>query len=410
MDKVLLDFTNEVSSSVYKRTFVKLILSKRVLDNQDLNKIVVRYVELDDKPHLQFVYKYDRHDEAKNFTMDEGIKQLQSIIGNNFLDNYLYTTKEDWQLKYNNKREGKIYKKKNPTFTTAADGSHDENKKRLLDTKSSVYFKSLGITDNKGEIIPSMSAKYKQVEKFVEIIDSLADSVKDCKPVKIADMGSGKGYLTFATYDYLTNSRELTVDMKGVETQENLVKFCNNIAQKSSFGGLEFVQSNINDFKANSLDMLIALHACDTATDDAIYLGMQSGAKLIVVSPCCHRQIRQQMKITESNVLEPALKYGVVMERMAEILTDSLRVLILNKNGYKTKLFEFVEPEFTSKNTIITAEKSETPSDDTQAKIQAQIDAIKNKFGIKYHYLEKLIENPADQSWRILNAQCTKGE
>jgi hypothetical protein len=409
MDKALTEFIDKLRSAIKKRTYVKLLLTKRVLGNQNLNKIVVRYVELSGKPHLQFVYKYDRNDEAKNFTIEDGITQLQSIIGNNFLDNYLYTTKEDLNLRYNNKNEGKIIKSK-PTFNEAADGSHDEAKKRLLDTKKSVYFKSLGITDQKGEIIPSMNAKYKQVEKFVEIIDSLADNVKDCSPVKIADMGCGKGYLTFATYDYLTNNRELAVDMKGVETQENLVKFCNNIAQKSSFGGLEFVQSNINDYKPGELDILIALHACDTATDDAIYLGIQSGAKLIVVSPCCHKQIRQQMKITSNNVLEPALKYGVVMERMAELLTDSLRVLILNKNGYKTKLFEFIEPEFTSKNTIITAEKGEMPSAEEQAAIQAQIDAIKNKFDIKFHYLEKLIENPTDQSWRILNAQCAKSE
>ncbi|MBR4273230.1 MAG: SAM-dependent methyltransferase [Bacteroidales bacterium] len=409
MDKALTEFIDKLRSAIKKRTYVKLLLTKRVLGNQNLNKIVVRYVELSGKPHLQFVYKYDRNDEAKNFTIEDGITQLQSIIGNNFLDNYLYTTKEDLNLRYNNKNEGKIIKTK-PTYNEAADGSHDEAKKRLLDTKKSVYFKSLGITDQKGEIIPSMNAKYKQVEKFVEIIDSLADNVKDCSPVKIADMGCGKGYLTFATYDYLTNNRELAVDMKGVETQENLVKFCNNIAQKSSFGGLEFVQSNINDYKPGELDILIALHACDTATDDAIYLGIQSGAKLIVVSPYCHKQIRQQMKITSNNVLEPALKYGVVMERMAELLTDSLRVLILNKNGYKTKLFEFIEPEFTSKNTIITAEKGEMPSAEEQAAIQAQIDAIKNKFGIKFHYLEKLIENPTDQSWRILNAQCAKSE
>lgn len=409
MDKALTEFIDKLRSAIKKRTYVKLLLTKRVLGNQNLNKIVVRYVELSGKPHLQFVYKYDRNDEAKNFTIEDGITQLQSIIGNNFLDNILYTTKEDLNLRYNNKNEGKIIKTK-PTYNEAADGSHDEAKKRLLDTKKSVYFKSLGITDQKGEIIPSMNAKYKQVEKFVEIIDSLADNVKDCSPVKIADMGCGKGYLTFATYDYLTNNRELAVDMKGVETQENLVKFCNNIAQKSSFGGLEFVQSNINDYKPGELDILIALHACDTATDDAIYLGIQSGAKLIVVSPCYHKQIRQQMKITSNNVLEPALKYGVVMERMAELLTDSLRVLILNKNGYKTKLFEFIEPEFTSKNTIITAEKGEMPSAEEQAAIQAQIDAIKNKFGIKFHYLEKLIENPTDQSWRILNAQCAKSE
>lgn len=402
-----MEFTEKVNSSIYKHTFVKLILSKRVLENQEMNKIVVKYVELKNEPNLQFVYKYDRQDVTKNFTVEEGIKQLQSMIGNNFLDNYLYTTKEDWELKYNNKREPKIYKQK-PTFSEAADGSHDEQKKRLLSTKNNAYLKSLGITDQKGEIIPSMSAKYKQVEKFVEIIDSLSGNLEGCNPVKIADMGCGKGYLTFATYDYLTNVKELKVDMKGVETQENLVKFCQNTAQKAQFGRLEFVQSNISDYKADSLDMLIALHACDTATDDALYLGIQSGAKVIVVAPCCHKQIRQQMTIKESNVLEPALKYGILMERQAEILTDSLRALILNKYGYKTKIFEFVEYDNTAKKLIITAELGEMPSEEQQKKIQAQIDDIKNRFGIKYHYLEKLIENPADQSWRILNAQCEK--
>ncbi|MCQ2252039.1 MAG: SAM-dependent methyltransferase [Bacteroidales bacterium] len=406
MDKVLMEFTEKVNSSVYKKTFVKLILSKRVLENQEMNKIIVKYVEIKDAPNLQFVYKYDRNDVTKNFSIEEGIKQLQNMIGNNFLDNYLYTTKEDWELKYNNKHEPKIYKQK-PTFSEAADGSHDEAKKRLLSTKNNVYLKSLGITDQKGEIIPSMSAKYKQVEKFVEIIDSLVDNVKDCKPIKIADMGCGKGYLTFATYDYLTNVMELDVDMQGVETQEALVKFCNNTAQKATFGGLKFVQSNINEYKADKLDMLIALHACDTATDDAIYLGMQSQAKVIIVAPCCHKQIRQQMKITENNVFEPALKYGIILERQAELITDSLRALLLNKAGYKTKIFEFVEYDNTAKN-LITAEKGEMPSEEQQKKIQAQIDAIKNKFGIKYHYLEKLIENPVDQSWRVLNAQCEK--
>jgi len=402
-----MEFTEKVSSSIYKHTFVKLILSKRVLENQEMNKIEVKYVELNNEPNMQFVYKYDRQDVTKNFTIEEGVKQLQAMIGNNFLDNYLYTTKEDWELKYNNKREPKIYKQK-PTFSEAADGSHDEQKKRLLSTKNNAYLKSLGITDQKGVIIPSMSAKYKQVEKFVEIIDSLSDNLKDCNPVKIADMGCGKGYLTFATYDYLTNVKEMVVDMKGVETQENLVKFCQNTAQKAQFGRLEFVQSNINDYKADSLDMLIALHACDTATDDALFLGINAKAKVIVVAPCCHKQIRQQMTIKESNALEPAMKYGILQERMAEILTDSLRALILNKYGYKTKIFEFVEYDNTAKNLIITAELGEMPSEEQQKKIQAQIDDIKNRFGIKYHYLEKLIENPADQSWRILNAQCEK--
>ena len=304
MDNVIKEFTDKVSSSVYKHTFVKLILSKRVLENQDMNKIIVKYVELKGEPNLSFVYKYDSNDITKNFSVEEGVKQLQAMIGNNFLDNVLYTTKEDVELKYNNKHIGKIYYSKKPTFSEAADGSHDETKKRLLDVKKSVYFKSLGVTDQKGEIIPSMNAKYKQVERFVEIIDSLSANFVNQKPVRIADVGCGKGYLTFATYDYLLNTKELDIDMVGVETQENLVKFCTNIAQKAQYNGLKFIQSNINEYKPEALDVLIALHACDTATDDAIYLGIQSGAKVIIVSPCCHKQIRSQLKITENNALK----------------------------------------------------------------------------------------------------------
>ncbi|MBO4372632.1 MAG: SAM-dependent methyltransferase [Bacteroidales bacterium] len=409
MDNVVKEFTDKVSSSVYKKTFVKLILSKRVLENQEMNKIVVRYVELDGQPHLQFVYKYNRNDVTKNFSVEEAVNQLHAIIGSNFLDINLFTTKEDIELKYNNKRVPKLYSKK-PSFTEAADGQHDVAKQRRIDTKNSVYLKSLGITDNKGELIPSMSAKYKQVEKFVEIIDSFYDCYKDCKPLNIIDNGSGEGYLTFATYDYLTNVREMNVMMQGVETQENLVKFGNNLAQKAQYSGLKFVQSNISDFKVDNTDILIALHACDTATDDALYMGIKAGAKLIIVSPCCHKQVRNQMKITENNVLEPILKYGIMLEREAEIITDGIRSLILNLNGYKTKVFEFVQYDNTSKNVIITAEKGEMPSPEEKEKIQKQITAIKNKFGIKYQYLEKLIENPEDQSWRILNPQCAREE
>lgn len=409
MDNVVKEFTDKVSSSVYKKTFVKLVLAKRVLDNQELNKILVRYVELDAQPHLQFVYKYNRNDVTKNFTVEEGVQQLQAIIGSNFLDIILFTTKEDVELKYNSKRVPKLYTKK-ATFNEAADGKHDVGKQRRIDTKNSVYLKSLGITDNKGEIIPSMSAKYKQVEKFIEIIDSFENQYADGELIKVIDAGCGKGYLTFATYDFLTNVKERKVDMIGIETQDNLVKFCNNLAQKSQFSGLSFIQSNINEYKVDKADILIALHACDTATDDAIYTGIKAEAKLIIVSPCCHKQIRNQMKITESNVLEPVLNFGILLERQAEIITDGLRALILELNGYKTKVFEFVDAGNSPKNLIITAEKTSLPNDERRAQLEKQISAIKNKFGIKYHYLEKLIENPVDQSWRILNAQCAKEE
>jgi hypothetical protein len=405
MENVIKEFSEKVSASVCGGIFVKLVLAKKVDKNQELDKVVVRYVKLQDKPFLQFVYKYIRRDVSKNFSLADGLVNLEAALGKDFLHAVLFTTTGGCELKYNKKMVPKIYNTK-PIFTEASDGAHDKAKKRLVETGGSVYLKCLGITGENGEVIPGMSAKFKQVEKFVEIVASLAGSFKDIPVVKAADMGCGKGYLTFAVYDYLTNVLKMRIEMKGVETQDTLVRFCNGTARKSGFGGLKFYCSNINDFEAEKLDMLIALHACDTATDDAVYLGMKAGAKVIIVAPCCHRQIRGQMKIKEENVLYPALKYGILLERQAELITDTLRALILNKYGYKTRIFEFVEYDNTSKNLIITAEKGPDLSKEEQDRIQARIDALKSMFGIEYHYLEKLIENPLDQAWRIYNAQC----
>jgi len=201
-------------------------------------------------------------------------------------------------------------------------------------------------------------------------------------------MGSGKGYLTFALYDFLTNNLKKSVNMTGVEFREDLVNVCNAIAEKANFNQLAFKKGTIADTNLEKIDILIALHACDTATDDAIYRGITSDASLIVCAPCCQKQIRKAMNVT--NELSNITKFGILKERQAEIITDTLRAMIMEAYGYKTNVFEFISLEHTPKNVMIVGKKnSKTKPDKKQ--ILDNIAAIKKVYGIDKHYLETLL-------------------
>jgi hypothetical protein len=177
---------------------------------------------------------------------------------------------------------------------------------------------------------------------------------------------------------------DLGVSMTGIELRSNLVEFCNDLANKSEYHQLEFLSKDIHDYHPEKINMLIALHACDIATDIAIAKGIQADAEIIVVAPCCHKQVRKAMK--HENELSAVLKHGILEERQAELITDGIRALLLEAHGYQTKVFEFISTEHTSKNLMITAVKSQ-PKEGALA----QVKAIKEQFGIEFHYLEKLL-------------------
>ena len=176
--------------------------------------------------------------------------------------------------------------------------------------------------------------------------------------------------------------------MTGVEFREDLVTICNSIAEKSSFNKLRFLKGTIADTRLEKIDILIALHACDTATDDAIFRGIKSDASLIVCAPCCHKQIRKAMNVT--NELSNVTKFGILKERQAEILTDTIRAMIMEAYGYKTNVFEFISLEHTPKNVMIVGKQTGKENPDKQ-QILSNIAAIKKVYGIEKHYLETLL-------------------
>jgi SAM-dependent methyltransferase len=226
------------------------------------------------------------------------------------------------------------------------------------------------------------------MNKYLEIIDNQLEGLVLPEVMHIVDMGSGKGYLTFALYDYLTNKRKLKTYITGIELRPELVEFCNVTARKCGFENLSFICERIEHFNTSKIDMLIALHACDTATDDALFKAISADARLIVCAPCCHKQIRQQVKgkVQQS----PLLKYGIFKERHFEMVTDTLRALILEKYQYATHIFEFVSNEHTRKNIMLVARKGGEKS--SLSMLNEKIDALKHEYQIEYHYLEQLLK------------------
>ncbi len=374
---ILIDHLNE-------STFVKLTLSDKKDKKQDVNKVLIKPVMLKKGLHLSFVYRYDTKDITKNYPTDEGVNQIELLLNNDFNQALLFTTEKDYH--YSSASKNKISESKAST-TQAPNLSHDKEKKRLINTQNNIYLQELKVCDKDGKVRKDMQDKYRQINKFIEIVDGALKELKQNNTLSIVDMGAGKGYLTFSLYDYLTNSLKIDTHITGVEQRPNLIKDCNAIANKANFSQLQFIEGRIESVSLPQFDILVALHACNTATDDAIFRGISSDAKMIICSPCCHKQIRQE--IPKDNALSAITKFGILKERQAEIITDAIRALYLEAYGYKTQVFEFIATEHTPKNIIITALKDQKHKNIDQSKLQ-EIQKIKQLFGIKNHYLESL--------------------
>lgn len=387
MSKNVDKFIDALGDSLSDGTFVKMTLGNYKGVDKHLQKINIRLIETKKGVRLFFLYKFDTRDTAKNFDFDTGIALVSEALDSGFHSGHIFTSVNDFQLDIGKAGKSRLNIAK-PTLKAAVNLEHDREKAKMIDPKA-FYLSALGIATDQGEIRDKQQHKWRQINKFVEVIASLLDKseLKDQRSLSIVDMGSGKGYLTFAAFDYFKNIRGLDVTMTGVEARDNLVALCNDIAKASDFNGLKFIKGTIDSFELHSADILVALHACNTATDDALFKGITSKVDLIIAAPCCHQEIRPQM--TPPEMFRDILKHGVMLERTAETITDGLRSLLLERSGYATKLFEFVSTEHTPKNNMLVGTRLAKPSDPVP--FDDQIAEIKKLYGIREHHLEKLL-------------------
>ena len=382
-------FFEKLDAALKNGSIVKMTLSKPVSKNSDLRNIYIKPILLKDNKMYQFTYRYERRDETKNFDAKQTMEQLRSLVPDVFQNVSLFTLTEDVTLLVSKKGKPTLMCKK-INESRDVDLSHDHEKQRLIDP-SKPWWHLLGLTTRDSKVTADMQHKFKQICKYVEIVDGVMRQTKFGDEIHIADMGAGKGYLTFALYEYLTTHYDKKIVMEGVEIRKDLVEKINEIIRISRINeirrisNIQFVQNSIEDYKPENLDVLIALHACDTATDDAILKGIRNNAKLIICAPCCHKQIRREME--KAGKTDSITKYGIFLERQAVMITDAVRALVLEYCGYKTQVMEFIEIDNTPKNVLLVGRKSDKPVD--KEAIAKQIKALLEQYGIGEHYLWK---------------------
>ena len=330
--------------------FVRAVLSGRRRNMQtQCERIDIRPVQLKDGLKLQLVMSEEKQDTTKNIDID-GSKILELLSGG-YANILVEFTTGSYSLRITKKGEALIHEAKG-VFERSV--SHDRTKERLLDA-SDPFLIEVGISDHKGSIKPSMQDKYRQVEEFLRILEPALPEKKE--KFSIVDLGCGHAYLTFATHQYLRKSG-VDAHVIGIDVRENSRDRNNAIAKKLGItDSIEFRAEEISETAITTADIAIALHACDTATDDAIAWGVQHGVQLLLIAPCCHHDLQVQMQ----DIPEPwpmLTRHGIMRERLGDLLTDSFRTQILKLLGYRVDAIEFVGGEHTPRNLMIRATKT----------------------------------------------------
>ena len=352
-------------------------------ENIELKSITIRPFDSKKGRILSWVYRYARKDVTQNYTLEESVKLLNEIIGVQFSQADMYCAGKDYFLKTDGKE--RLTEKASETERETG-GAHDKTKQRIVEA-SAGFLHLLGVSSADGHVRKEKKDKFIQINKFLEFFSTAVQSLSG-PGISVLDMGSGKGYLTFAIYDFLRKKIGEGARVTGVEFRADMVELCNSLAARAGFTGLNFVQGTIEGYDFTESDVLIALHACDTATDEALFKGISAGAKVIMVSPCCHKQVRKSMHA--GGIAASFTRFGIMKERTAEMLTDLIRASILEIYGYQTHIFEFVNSDHTPKNLMITAVKKREPAAGDPAAWK-EVDALKQQFGISYHHLERML-------------------
>lgn len=340
---------------VFKNEIIKIVISNKVKKDEKYNKIAINLKENNKNKFYQIEKFTDKQVFHENIKINEISDKVGELIFGNYKQMTAWSNNEIFDLKISKK--GKIFlgKKKNDNSKIVAKGHNKEKNYILKEGMIIEPLIDLGVFTKEGKVVNSKYDKYKQINRFIEIID---DEIKknDYKELTILDFGCGKSYLTFVLYYYFVKIKNINVKMIGLDLKEDVIKKCNDIAKRYNYENLHFELGDINGFKYNNkVDMVITLHACDTATDYALYNAIKWNSKMIFSVPCCQHEFNSQMKANELSILT---KYGIVQERVAALMTDSVRANLLECVGYKTQLLEFIDIAHSPKNILIRASKN----------------------------------------------------
>lgn len=304
----------------------------------------------------------------ENMDKETAVEQICTFLEKDYKQLDLLCEQSSFSALVNKKGKSNIKENKNQ-IAKKIDLSHNRKKRYILDTDEVIPFLvDLGVQTKEGKIVDKKYKKYKQINRFLEFVKDVLPELPKDRPVKIIDFGCGKSYLTFAVYYYLHIMNGRDVEMIGLDLKKDVIAHCNRMAEKYEYTSLHFLEGDISTYDgADSADMVITLHACDVATDFALDKAVHWNAKVILSVPCCQHELNAQI---ENDMLEPLLKYGILKERFAALLTDALRANLLEQNGYEVQILEFIDMEHTPKNLLIRAVKRGEKADKKQEKLE----------------------------------------
>ncbi len=345
---------NAIDKIVEGQVFKIVISNKKDKENK-YNKININFKESENKKYYQVEKYTDKQVFHENIEIEDLRDYLLDYMENSYKQLAAWSENNTFDLKISKK--GKVFLgKKNANNSNLINKDHNKKKNYILEEGMIIEpLIDLGVFTKEGKVVKSKYDKYKQINRFVEIID---DEIKknDYKELTILDFGCGKSYLTFILYYYFVEIKKINVKMIGLDLKEDVIKKCNEVAKRYKYDNLHFELGDINGYKYNNkVDMVITLHACDTATDYALYNAVKWNAKMIFSVPCCQHELNHQMKPENLNILT---RYGIVQERVAALMTDAVRGNLLEAVGYKTQLLEFIDIAHSPKNILIRASKS----------------------------------------------------
>jgi len=357
--------TSVAVAALNEQTFIRLVLSGQVgpgaPGSPRWKKVSVRPVLVRGRRCWQFSYFDAARNVVANFTRAKLDKPLADVLAMPFGHVEVQSTAGGLHIRITKKGKVLMSRGKPAPAAAPADLAHNRPKDYLLPPEShGPFLRAIGVADSRGQVRPTMQGKFAQVNEFLRVIDqTIAPLGRGGRTISIVDCGSGSAYLTFAAFHFLRNVRGLDVRVAGIDAKADLVAKCAALQKELGYQELEFSACTIADYAPpGPVDAVLSLHACDTATDEAIARGVQWGSAVILAAPCCQHELHHQLK---TELFRPLLRHGILRERLADLLTDAFRAAALRITGYRTAVVEFVSPEHTAKNLLIRAEAGLKP-------------------------------------------------
>lgn len=318
---------------------------------KSFNKVDVKPVMIRQQLMYQFTYHYDKKVTHENLSSEEAIETLVTLLNGYFRQGMIFTVDGDYQILFNKKGQ-KMRIVESPPSRHRVDLSHNREKNYLLqDGVPTPFLEALGIMNHEGKVNNKRFDKFKQINRYLEFIRDVLPNLPENKTLTIIDFGCGKAYLTFALYHYLVNILNRNVKIIGLDLKEDVIKSLQAMKKDLGFDGLNFEVGDIRDYsREEDVDMVVSLHACDTATDEALAKAVTWNAKVILAVPCCQHEL---FKKIDNSAMAPILDYGVAKDKLATLITDGLRVCALEILGYNVQMVEFIDMEHTPKNVLI---------------------------------------------------------